>query len=426
VASKRHQRPAPAATKANPPANKPLKPVPTELRRLILYRNERLQVPQCDNQEIASSINRALAAAKAPAHHRATKVYRNATRSIVVITMEHVSADELIGEWHDLIVNAARGVDKGITEVEASDAWIKLRVHGLPLRRFMGRGTEGLRKMKEEIEAENPGCKLLPGVKWLGNPTILRERMRTGEKTASSAVITVKGRKAARQLTQHKAMLGGIKYVVDQYIAAGPDSLCEICSRWGHLQSKCATPTMPRCALCAGKHRTDKHLCQLKGCQAKEGQNCRHTEERCVNCKGAHGAGSRECPEKRAAFARAKEERATWRERKEASGNADHASGNEEDEEEEEDGEGDRPMKPAPPVEPTHGGVTAPAAPPTTTATITASNQEEHRAPIEDEPMGNPHVEEVTATATITVATIPAEAAEAGPGNNRGNPLTRC
>jgi hypothetical protein len=402
VAKKKNMR----STSASAPIqNRPLKPIPIELRRLTINRNERLQPPQCDNQEIASNINRALAAAGAPNHHRTTKVYRNQARSIVVITKELVSAEELIENWHDLIINAARGADKGVTEVEASDAWIKLRVHGLPLRRFMGRGSEGVMKIKEDIEAENPGCKLLPSVRWLGNPVVLREKMRTGEKTASTAVITVKGRKAAGELTQHKAMIGGIRYTVDRYIAAGPDSMCEICCGWGHLQSKCAMPTMPRCAYCAGKHKTDAHQCPMTGCQAKAGQNCKHTKEQCANCKGTHGARSRECPLKKAAVAKAREERATWRERRETGGNAEHTSDDgDEGSEEEEDVV----------MEPELHPLTAGLGNPTTT---TANDIPPEPKEPEDAKMGNTQDIDSTVTTEATVA---------GPSDNRENTPQQC
>jgi hypothetical protein len=62
-----------------------------------------------------------------------------------------------------------------------------------------------------------------------------------------------------------------------------------------------------------------------------KGSNCKHTKEKCVNCKGAHIASSYKCEHKKAAFGKAKEERKTFRMRRRQAGNA---TDTEEDEEE--------------------------------------------------------------------------------------------
>ena len=290
---------------------------------------------------------------------------RNANRSIVIMTNETISADDMIERWEHLLINATKGVDKGVTSIESQDAWYKLRIHGIPLRRFMGKGTEGLQKLCEELEAENPSCQTLPGARWLGNPVTMKEKMRKGEQSASTVVVTVKGRGASNHLLQHKAMIGGLRYTVDRYIPARPDSMCETCCGLGHLQSKCATPTMPRCAFCAGKHTTVKHQCPMSGCNATEGQNCRHTLPKCTNCKGNHVARSRECPKKLEAVVKAKEERALWRERRDAGRNV---TNTEEEKKAEEETEGNPATTPPPEDHPMFGPE-APPAPGTTEET---------------------------------------------------------
>jgi hypothetical protein len=40
------------------------------------------------------------------------------------------------------ILNAIREVDRGVTDVRELDKWVQLKVHGIPLNRFMGKGTQ--------------------------------------------------------------------------------------------------------------------------------------------------------------------------------------------------------------------------------------------------------------------------------------------
>jgi hypothetical protein len=70
---------------------------------------------------------------------------------------------------------------------------------------------------------------------------------------------------------------------------------------------------MVRCMLCAGPHKTEEHQCDVVGCKSKKGQNCNHNINKCANCKGGHIAKSNECPRKRDAIGRAREERTSWR-----------------------------------------------------------------------------------------------------------------
>jgi hypothetical protein len=52
----------------------------------------------------------------------------------------------------------------------------------------------------------------------------------------------------------------------------------------------------------------------MVGCGVAIGHNCKHTQEKCTNCKGAHIASSPKCPHRREAVLKAKEESRTRRE----------------------------------------------------------------------------------------------------------------
>jgi len=72
---------------------------------------------------------------------------------------------------------------------------------------------------------------------------------------------------------------------------------------------------MPPCMLCAERHLTKDHKCNVVGCKAKAGQNCHHNVDKFVNCKGDHIAKANSCAKKQEAMEKAREERRTRKER---------------------------------------------------------------------------------------------------------------
>jgi hypothetical protein len=63
----------------------------------------------------------------------------------------------------------------------------------------MGKGIEGLQKMQEEVEAENQGIVIPTAVRWLSNPSTIRERRNTGEIATLSIVFVLMGSKVAQR-----------------------------------------------------------------------------------------------------------------------------------------------------------------------------------------------------------------------------------
>jgi len=125
-------------------------------RCLILRRDETVPLPNKMDQEIASAINRALFHQQAPAHIRIMNARRNAKGAITAITHQNATA-EMAMQYRDIIITAARTVDRGVVDVDENETWERLKIHAVPLMRYMGKGTEGLQKMQEEFEAENEG-----------------------------------------------------------------------------------------------------------------------------------------------------------------------------------------------------------------------------------------------------------------------------
>jgi len=115
-------------------------------RRIILWRDTNVQLPNKMDQEIASGINRALCHQEAPAHIRIMNARRNAKGAITAITLQNATA-EIAMQYRDIIITAARTVDKGVVDVEENESWERLEIHAVPLLRYIGKGTEGLQKM---------------------------------------------------------------------------------------------------------------------------------------------------------------------------------------------------------------------------------------------------------------------------------------
>ena len=128
-------------------------------------------------------------------------------------------------------------------------------------------------------------------------------------------VFAVKGSKMAKKVLKGGLKAARVKYDVEKFMNAGPDSFCGVCSRWGHVEAKCGSLKMPACMLCAGKHLTKDHKCNMVGCKANAGQNCTHNVDKCVNRKGNHIAKANCCVKKQEAIKTAREERPTWKER---------------------------------------------------------------------------------------------------------------
>jgi len=189
-------------------------------------------------------------------------------------------------QYHDIIITAARTVSRGVVDVEENETCERLKIHAVPLVRYMGKDTEGLLKMREKFEAENKGIAIPTQVRWLANPRTIRERRQNGEITTSSVVLVVKGSRLVQSLIKKGIKAAGVWYRVEAFTNAGPDCRCALCCGWGHIENKCSSK--PKCGYCSGNHRTSDHKCNAVGCMAKQGSLCGHTLEKCPNCKGNH------------------------------------------------------------------------------------------------------------------------------------------
>lgn len=136
-------------------------------------------------------------------------------------------------------------------------------------------------------------------IRWLGRVPVIRERAATDGIRGSSVTFVVRGQPMADRFIRSGARAAGKHYQVEAFVEARPDTICGICSGWGHGEHNCSFPNMPRCALCAQQHKTADHTCPVQGCRATKGSVCSHLMAKCPNCKGPHGARSDQCPKKK-------------------------------------------------------------------------------------------------------------------------------
>jgi len=296
-----------------------MKPVPPgqnsmEKRRVTFKRDNGLPLSQKKDLDISLEVNRALFEAKVPHFVRIQGVTKNTRGCLSTITTPAATAEMLI-RYREIVIKAARKVDAGIVDIETVELWEKVKMHGVNFDRYLGKKTGGgLEKLRQELQAENEGAVLPLAINWIGGPKDVQKKKAEGKK-ASSVVFAVKGSKMAEKVLKGGLRAAGVKFDVEKFMNAGPDSFCGTCSRWGHVESKCGSLKMPACMLCAGRHLTKDHKCNVVGCKANAGQNCTHNVNKCVNCKGNHIAKANVCVKKQEAIKTAREERRTWKER---------------------------------------------------------------------------------------------------------------
>jgi hypothetical protein len=247
------------------------------------------------DQAIASAINRAYYQQQALAHIRITNARRNAKGAMTAITHQNATA-EMAMQYCDIIITAGRTMDRGVEDVQEHEIWERLQVHAVPLMRYMGKGKEGLQKMREEFEVENKGIAIPTVVQWMANPPTNRERRQNREITALSVVFVVKGSMLAKSLIKKGIKAAGVWYRVEAFTNGGPDSRCQLCCWWRHIENKCGSK--PKCGYCSGNHSTSNYKCNVVGCMANQCSLCGHTLAKCPNCRRNHIVFSSRCVKK--------------------------------------------------------------------------------------------------------------------------------
>jgi len=177
--------------------------------------------------------------------------------------------------YPNVIITAALTGDKGDPEIEANESWHRLRIHAVPLVRYMGKGTADLLEIGEATEEENEGIAIPAEVPFLTNRRTIRERRLTREIAASSIVFVAKGSKAVQFLMKNGIKAAGGWYRVEAFTNTCSDRSCEICCGWGHIERKWNSE--PRSGYSPGHQWRSNHKCNVVGCTAKQESLCGHT-----------------------------------------------------------------------------------------------------------------------------------------------------
>jgi len=172
-------------------------------RRLILWRDEGVPLPNKMDQEIASAIHRALFHQTTPAHIQIMNKTRNAKGAKTAVTHEKTPAAMALA-YRELIINSARTVDRGVIDGEANECWERLNVHAVPLVRYMGKGTEGLQNMRYNIHAEIKGVVIPVPVQRLANVHSIRGRRQRGADLRNVSGLCGKGRQGDAKTGQRR------------------------------------------------------------------------------------------------------------------------------------------------------------------------------------------------------------------------------
>jgi hypothetical protein len=190
------------------------------------------------------------------------------------------------------IIQAARKADDSIINVVACESWVELRIL-VPYGQY--RGKNGLDGLREAIEAENSGVVIPPfSMKWMRAWRIYEEQWQRGTlpRGRASVIFKVPNKAAGRGLVK-EIWVAGNRFQAEIFVPSKADTLCTICSRWGHSEFRCHS-RQPACGICAGNHRTTEHRCEVATCGA-QAKACGHTTAKCPNCGQQHQVQDRRC-----------------------------------------------------------------------------------------------------------------------------------
>jgi hypothetical protein len=266
---------------------------PEDDRKVIFPRDGVTPHPGGNVQAILSEINRALRRAGVPDHIKLWTLQRNAKGMLTALTRKDSNARQLL-HYKDTILIAARKADPGIIDVQSNETWAKLKIHGVPLDLY-NLDAHGLQTLREDIEAENPGVVIPIAPRWVGSQRRLKERHDQGEIRGASVMFSVQDKRIAERLLTTGLRAAGRPYRVERYAIDGPDSICENCSKWGHIAEKCESS--PRCYYCAKDHPATQHHCGTPDCKEPKSlrHQCKYTIKKCANCGADHPALSEQC-----------------------------------------------------------------------------------------------------------------------------------
>ena len=140
-----------------------------------------------------------------------------------------------LSELRDLVLRAAREVDPSAIDLFPKQKWRWVKTHRISLARHVDRGSGGLRKPREELEAENEGLRTPAEIRWLGRVVNIRACFDECHDTAATVVAAVLGEATFSRLCRSGERLQDRRHEVEPFEEERLDAFCSRCCRWGHI-----------------------------------------------------------------------------------------------------------------------------------------------------------------------------------------------
>lgn len=144
---------------------------------------------------------------------------------------EKASVEDFVKEHSNILIRAAKSIDKAVIGVEALECWEQLKVHGMSLARYFGERKMELLSGKIEFLTK---IKLKTTPHWLINKARLEKHLESGDGRGSAIVIIVRNSIETSQLYSKELRFGGTLKVVEKYWEAELLSICMSCTEIRH------------------------------------------------------------------------------------------------------------------------------------------------------------------------------------------------
>ena len=108
-----------------------------------------------DAGDILLVLNRALDRAGLPIFIRAVDSGYAASGHLTVLMEKGTPSNMLVPAYSDMLLAAIRERDPAVVSVEISEQWQRVKVHSVPIKRYMN-SMHGLELAREEIELGTP------------------------------------------------------------------------------------------------------------------------------------------------------------------------------------------------------------------------------------------------------------------------------
>ena len=164
------------------------------------------------------ALNEASQQAGVETYIRFSRVRYAPSSAISALLTEKPDAGRLIPQRSNLLIRAANSVDPAVVGVEILEHWQLLKVHGMPLERYLGEGKMGL--LKREVESAT-GIQLKTLPRWLISESRLKEQQEFDHKRGSVIVITVSGESEAKKLCESGLRFSQVVKVVENIGSQG-------------------------------------------------------------------------------------------------------------------------------------------------------------------------------------------------------------